>query len=444
MKSNRKKINPGVKLWNRAKKIIPGGNNLLSKRQERFLPDQWPTYFKKAKGCEVWDLDGNRYLDFSYMGIGANILGYCDPDVNRAVMRVIKDGNMTTLNAPEEVELAELLLKLHPWAGMVRFGRTGSDATQIAVRIARAYTRRDKVAFCGYHGWTDWYIAANIGNKRALDDQLLPGLKSLGVPRVLKGTALPFHYNDIDELKAIVKKNKIGVIIMEPIRELEPENNFLGKVRRIANQVGAVLIFDEITSGFRMAPGGAHVKYGVTPDIVLYGKGLGNGYPMSAIIGKKKIMDVAQETFISSTYWTERIGPAAALATIEKTLEKNVPRHLVATGKAITRGWKAAAKKHGLKITTFGIPPLTHFRFGYGERNQALLTLFNQEMLARGFITTNAVYTSYAHKKTHVNQYLRAVNQVFAILKEALTKNDIKRRLKGPVADPTLKRLTSK
>ena len=437
-------MNSGVKLCNKAKKIIPGGNSLLSKRQERFLPGQWPTYFKKAKGCEIWDLDGNRYFDFSYMGIGANILGYADPDINRAVKKVIDDGNMTTLNAPEEVELAELLLKLHPWAGMVRYGRTGSDAAQIAVRISRAYTRKDKVAFCGYHGWPDWYIAANIANKRNLDDQLLPGLKSLGVPRVLRETAIPFHYNNIGELKAIVKKHKIGTIIMEPVREYEPENNFLQKVRQIASKIGAVLIFDEITSGFRMNFGGAHVRYGVTPDIVLYGKGLGNGYPMSVVVGKKKIMDKAQETFISSTYWTERIGPVAAIATIKKIQKKNVPRHLVFTGKTITRGWKAAAKKHGLKITTFGIPPLTHFRFEYGDKNQPLLTLFNQEMLERGFITTNAVYTSYAHKKPIVNKYLKKVDEVFGILKEALEKNDIKRRLKGPVADPTLKRLTSK
>lgn len=437
-------MNSGVKLWNKAKKIIPGGNSLLSKRQERFLPDQWPTYFKKAKGCEIWDLDGNKYFDFSYMGIGANILGYADPDVNRAVRKVIDDGNMTTLNAPEEVELAELLLKLHPWAGMVRYGRTGSDAAQIAVRIARAYTKKDKVAFCGYHGWPDWYLAANLAKKSNLDGQLLPGLKPLGVPRGLQGTALPFHYNNIDELKAIVKRHKIGTIIMEPVRETEPENNFLKKVRRIANQAGAVLIFDEITSGFRMTVSGAHTRYGVTPDIVLYGKGLGNGYPMSVVVGKKKIMEAAQNTFISSTYWTERIGPTAAIATLKKTKEKNVPRHLVATGKTIIRGWKSLAKKHGLKITTFGIPPLAHFRFEYGDKNQPLLTLFNQEMLERGFITTNAVYASYAHKKTHVKQYLNTVNQVFAILKDALEKNDIKRRLKGPVADPTLKRLTSK
>ncbi|MDP3991320.1 MAG: aminotransferase class III-fold pyridoxal phosphate-dependent enzyme [Candidatus Colwellbacteria bacterium] len=437
-------MNSGIKLWNKAKKIIPGGNSLLSKRPERFLPDQWPTYFKKAKGCEIWDLDGNKYFDFSYMGIGANILGYADPDVNRAVKKVIDSGSMSTLNAPEEVELAEILLKLHPWAHMVRYGRTGSDAAQIAVRITRAYTKKDKVAFCGYHGWPDWYLAANLAKKSNLDGQLLPGLKPLGVPRGLQGTAIPFHYNKIDELKTVVKKHKIGTIIMEPVREYEPENNFLQKVRQIANKAGAVLIFDEITSGFRMNPSGAHAKYGVIPDIVLYGKGLGNGYPMSVVVGKKKIMDSAQDTFISSTYWTERIGPAAAIATLKKTREKNVPKHLMATGKAITRGWKTSAKKHGLKIKTFGIPPLAHFSFQYGNQNQALLTLFNQEMLERGFITTNAVYTSYAHKKPIVNKYLKNVDEVFSILKDAVDKNDIKRRLKGPIADPTLKRLTSK
>ncbi len=437
-------MNSGVKLWNKAKRIIPGGNGLLTKRPERFLPNQWPTYFKKAKGVEVWDLDGNKYIDMSIMGVGTCILGYADPDVNRAVKRVVDTGSMNTLNSPEEVELAELLLDLHPWAGMVRYARTGSEAMAIAVRIARAYTKHDKIAFCGYHGWSDWYLSANLANRRNLDGQLLPGLKPLGVPRSLYGTAIPFHYNDVEELKAITKKHKIGTIVVEPIREDEPEDNFLGQVRRLANKIGAVLIFDEITSGFRINVGGAYVRYGVNPDIVVYGKGMANGYPMSAVVGKKKIMDVAQDTFISSTFWTERIGPAAAIATISKMKAKRVPQHLIAIGKMTNRGRKMLAKKHGLKLTTTGVPPLTFFSFPYGAKSQALLTLFNQEMLKRGFLTSGTVYISYAHEKTHVKQYLRAVNQVFASLKDALDKNDVKQRLKGPVASPNLKRLTAK
>jgi len=437
-------MSKGTKLWKKAKRLIPGGTGLFSKVSELYLPDQWPSYFKKAKGVELWDLDGKKYIDMSYMGIGACILGYADPDVNRAVKKVIDEGSMATLNSPEEVELAELFLKMHPWASMVRYARSGGEAMAIAVRIARAHTKKDKAAFCGYHGWHDWYLAANLADKKNLDGQILPGLKPLGVPRALKGTALPFNYNRIKELEKIVKQNRgqIGVIVMEPEREHGPENNFLQKVRRIANEIGAVLIFDEITSGFRMNIGGVHELYKVRPDIAVYGKAISNGYPMAVIVGKKNVMSAAEESFISSTYWTERVGPVATLATLKKIKERNVPRHLINIGKLVTAGWKKVAEKHGLRIRTFGLPPLTHFSFDYGKDNQALHTLFNQEMLARGFLAKNAFYASFAHKETHVKQYIKATNEVFRIIKEALKKGDVKKRLKGPVVHTGFKRLT--
>ncbi len=432
----------GIQLWNKAKKIIPGGTQLLSKRSERFLPNQWPAYYKKAKGVEVWDLDGNHYIDMSIMGVGSCVLGYADPDVNRAVKRVIDEGSMCTLNSPEEVELTELLLKLHPWAGMVRLARTGGETMAIAVRIARAYTGKDKIAFCGYHGWHDWYLAANLANKKNLDGQLLPGLKPLGVPRCLKGTSTPFNYNKIDELKKIVKNHDIGVIIVETIREHEPRNGFLSQVRDIAGKKKAVLIFDEITSGWRMNLGGAYGAYNVHPDIVVYGKAIGNGFPITAIVGKKKIMDVAQNSFISSTFWTERIGPTAAIATIKKLKEKRVNQHLIKIGKLITDGWHRLAKKHGLKIKTMGIAPLTTFDFDYEHLNQALHTFFTQEMLARGFLASKSVYVSYAHRSEHVRLYFKKVDEVFFLIKKALGRGDIKKRLKGPLAYQGFKRLT--
>ena len=245
-------INKGVSLWKEAKKIIPGGNQLLSKRSEKFLPDLWPAYYSKAKGCEVWDLEGNHYYDFAQMGVGACVLGYADNDINRAVKKAIDHGSMCTLNCSEEVELAQILISIHPWAKMVRFARTGGEACSIAVRIARAYTKKSKIAFCGYHGWHDWYLASNLGKSTNLDGQLLPGLDPVGVPRELKETALPFNYNHLEELEALVKKygNKIGVIIMEPQRGSNPKKGFLEGVRRIANGIGAVLIFDEVISGF--------------------------------------------------------------------------------------------------------------------------------------------------------------------------------------------------
>ncbi|MFZ3074395.1 MAG: aminotransferase class III-fold pyridoxal phosphate-dependent enzyme [Minisyncoccales bacterium] len=436
------KIKKGIALWKEAKKIIPGGNQLLSKRSEMFLPDQWPSYFKKAKGIEVWDLDGNKFIDMSHMGVGTCALGYADSDVNWAVKKAIDEGSMCTLNSPEEVELANLLLKLHPWAEMVRYARTGGEALAVAVRIARAYTGKDTIAFCGYHGWHDWYLSANLANGKNLDGQLLPGLLPLGVPRALKGTMLPFNYNKIEELKKVVQENDIGVIVMEPQREHEPQVGFLEEIRRIAMQKGIVLIFDEITSGFRMNVGGIHMLTKIYPDIAVLGKAMGNGYPMAAIIGTKKVMDAAQNTFISSTYWTERIGPVAALATIRKMQKYKIPKHLCAIGKRISAGWQKSAKKHGLNIKTFNIPSLATFSFDYGESSQAMHTLFTQEMLKRGYLASKSVYATYSHKLKDVDAYLANIDEVFALIKKAVGQNKVNESLKGPIAHQSFKRLT--
>ena len=434
------KISKGVESWNRAKTIIPGGTQLLSKRSEMFLPDQWPSYFTRAKGVEVWDLEDNHYIDMSIMGVGTCILGYADDDVNKAVKRVIDAGSMCTLNSPEEVELAELLLHLHPWADMVRYARTGGEAMAVALRIARASTDEDKVAFCGYHGWHDWYLSANLADDKNLDGQLLPGLRPVGVPRALKGTAIPFNYNRVDELHRIVEGNDIGVIVVEPIRHHEPENDFLGKIRQIADSTGAVLIFDEITSGWRMNIGGIHELYDVYPDIVVYGKAMSNGFPMAAIIGRREIMNMAQESFISSTYWTERIGPAAAIATITKMREKEVPAHLCKIGDLISEGWKKIANKHGLRITVMGISPLTTFAFDYANSLE-LHTLFTQEMLKRGFLASKSVYVSYSHSEQHVEEYLRCVDEAFLVTEKAIEDDNVSDLLRGPIAHAGFKRL---
>ena len=428
-------------LYKKAKLLIPGGTQLLSKRPEMFLPDFWPAYYRKAKGVEIWDLDDNKFIDMSIMGIGACILGYADDDVNKAVKAVVDAGSMGTLNCPEEVELAELLLKLHPWAGMVRYARTGGEAMAIAVRIARAYTGKDTVAFCGYHGWHDWYLAANLADDANLDGHLLPGLEPLGVPRGLKGTAIPFNYNRIDDLEEIVDHNEIGVIVMEPIRDHEPENNFLKKCRDLADDIGAVLIFDEVTSGWRLRVGGVHESYGVHPDIAVFGKAMSNGFPMAAIIGKDAIMDAVQSTFISSTYWTDRIGPVAAIATINKMLDNNVPLHLCRIGDLIRDGWERLGEEHDLKVDAEGIAPLPHFAFDY-EENQALQTLFTQEMLNRGFLASKSVYVSYSHNEEHVEMYLENANDVFGIIKRAVEEDNVRDLLKGPVAHEGFKRLT--
>lgn len=434
-------MNSGVKLWNKAKKIIPGGTQLLSKRSDQFLPDQWPSYFKRAKGVEVWDLDDNHYTDMSIMGVGACVLGYADDDVDRAVKKGIDLGSMCTLNSPEEVELAELLLSLHRWAGMVRYTRSGGEAMTMAVRIGRAYTGKDKVAFCGYHGWHDWYLSANLADDKNLDGHLLPGLEPKGVPRSLARTSFPFNYNKIEELEDIVHKNKdVGVIVVEPVRHQQPTDDFLGKIRKIANRIGAVLIFDEITSGWRMNVGGIHELYRVHPDIAVYAKAISNGFPMGAVVGKTEVMDIAQETFISSTAWTERLGPIASIATIKKMQRCDVPPHLCKIGNMISDGWRRHAESAGLKINVMGIPPLTTFAFEHKE-NQTMQTLFTQEMLNRGFLASKSVYVSFSHTEENVETYLENVDRAFGTIKKALESGNIQKYLKGPVAQAGFHRL---
>lgn len=433
----------GAQLWKKAKTLIPGGNQLLSKRAEMFLPEFWPSYYRHASGIDVWDMDGNRYQDFTIMGIGSTILGYADPDVNAAVKRVVDEGSMTTLNCPEEVELAELLCSLHPWADMVRYARSGGESMAVAVRIARAASGKSTVAFCGYHGWSDWYLATNLADAQGLNEHLLPGLEPLGVPPQLQGTILPFRYNHIEELEQLVTAHPdIGVIVVETVRHHEPENNFLGKVREIATRIGAVLIFDEITVGWRMAMGGAHLVYGVQPDIAVFAKAMGNGFPIAAIVGRRSVMEAAQKTFISSTFWTERIGPTAALATIKKIREQNIPGHLRQIGTQIGAGWKRLAEKHGLVVTVLGPEALVTFSFDYGERSQTMRTLFTQEMLRRGYLATYSVYVSFAHTEAAVTEYLAAVDAVFELIAAAIADNTVEAKLEGPVAHSGFKRLT--
>lgn len=433
----------GQALYRKAKKLIPGGTQLLSKRPENLLPEQWPSYYSKVKGVEVWDLDGNKYIDMCYNGIGACVLGAGDPDVDDAVRAAIEAGPMSTLNAPEEVELAELLFELHPWAEMARFARCGGEAMAVAVRIARAYTRKDRVAFCGYHGWSDWYIAANLAEESALDGHLLSGLQPAGVPRGLQGTALPFRYNHLEELKEIVSryKNEIGVIVMEPIRDHDPEPGFMEGVRQIATEIGAVFVIDEITAGFRLNTGGVHLLQNIEPDIAVFAKAMGNGYPMSAIIGRAKVMEAAQSTFISSTYWTDRIGPAAAIATIRKHRRLNVAQHLIRMGNMVQAGWLKAAERVGLTLDVGGIPPLSHIGFT-GPQSQAMRTLYTQLMLERGYLATGGFYATYAHQDGHVEGFIEAAEESFKILKEAEEKNAIMSLLKGPVAHVGFQRLT--
>jgi glutamate-1-semialdehyde 2,1-aminomutase len=430
----------GQKLWKRAKRVIPGGNMLLSKRAEMFAPGQWPAYFSKSRGCKVWDLDGREFIDMSMMGIGTNTLGYADAEVDAAVRAVVDAGNLTTLNAPEEVYLAERLVELHPWAAMVKFARSGGEANALAVRIARAAAGRTQVAFCGYHGWHDWYLAANLGDSTQLAGHLLPGLEPRGVPEDLRGTIHPFQYNDFEALKRIVERHPIGVIKMEVLRNHEPADDFLAKVRALASEKGIVLVFDECTSGFRQTFGGLHKQYGVEPDVAVFGKTLGNGYAVTAVIGRREIMEAAQSTFISSTFWTERIGSAAGLKTLEVMERTRSWERITETGKQVIAGWRQLAQDHGLEISVNGLPALAGFSF-IGPNALAYKTLMIQEMLDKGYLAGPAFYASLAHTPEVVARYFEVLDPVFALLRECEQGRDVHALLRGPICHDGFRRL---
>ncbi len=434
-------MNKGQKLLKKAIKIIPGGNQLLSKRSEMFLPGVWPAYYKKAKGCKVWDLNGKMYYDFAGMGVTSCVLGYSNDDLNKSLIKGLKDGSMCTLNATEEVDLANELLRIHKWSGMAKFCKSGGEACMVAIRIARAYTKKDNIAFCGYHGWHDWYLATNMSNKKNLDKQLLPGLKTKGVSNTFKNTIKPFMYNDIDSLKKIFKNknNNIGIIIMEPTRGVKPKNNFLKQVKSIAKKNGAILIFDEITSGFKDNYGGIHLKFKVNPDMAIFGKSIGNGYPISAIIGKKKIMEVAQDTFISSTMWTDRLGFIAANETLKKLKKNKIHKIISSYGNLIKNGWIKNATKHKIDISVSGLDTILYLKFNY-KNNAEIVTFFTQEMLKRGYLAGSQVATSSAYNKNLINKYLKEVDQVFGKIRFFLEKG--KFPLKGEIKHSTFKRLT--
>lgn len=440
-KSTKHKTGTGQDLWRRAKQIIPGGNMLLSKRAEMLLPDHWPAYFSRTSGATVWDMDGNVFTDMFLMGVGTNTLGYSHPEVDAAVMKVVQDGNLSSFNAPEEVWLAERLIAMHPFAEMARFCRTGGEANAVAVRIARAASGRDKVAFCGYHGWHDWYLAANLAQGELLAGHLLPGLEPNGVPKDLAGSVRPFPYNDIAAFDEAVSDPGVGVIFMEVSRNAGPAPGYLEHIREVATRKGIVLIFDECTSGFRETFGGLYLKYGVEPDMAVFGKTIGNGYAITAIIGRRPVMEAAQTTFISSTFWTERIGPAAALATLDVMEREKSWDRITATGHAIRDRWSRLAAEVGITLDHWGLPALCGFTIR-SPHAQVYKTLITQEMLKTGWLAGNSVYCSLAHDEAMVNRYFADLAPVWQTIARCEAEGtDPTALLDGPVAHSGFRRL---
>jgi len=405
-------LSKSQKLWKRASSIILGGNSLLSKNPNLFLPNKWPTYFSKSKGCIIWDLNSKKLIDMSLMGVGTNILGYCNSEVDNAVKKNIANGNMTTLNCPEEVYLAEKLIDIHSWADKVKFARTGGEANALAIRIARAASGRENVAFCGYHGWHDWYLSANLKDNSGLNSHLIPGLDPLGVPKKLRNTSFGFNYGDYNMLEKLVQEKNIGVIKMEVCRNTQPNINFLKRVRNLATEKKIVLVFDECTSGFRQSLGGLHLAINIIPDIAIFGKALGNGYAITAVLGKDAVMEKAKNSFMSSTFWTERIGPTAGLKTLEIMEREKTFIRITELGNKLISVWKKLSKRHNIKISISGLPSLAKFSIK-SSSSQKYKTFITQEMLKKGFLAGTGVYMSIAHNENIIKKYELVLDEIF-------------------------------
>ena len=388
--------------------------------------------FSRSQGCYVWDIDGAKFTDMSIMGVGTNILGYCNPSVDSEVINALSKGNLTTLNCYEEVLLAEKLVDLHPWSDNVRFARTGGEANAIAIRLARAATGKTDIALCGYHGWHDWYLATNLQSIDGLDQHLLPGLDPLGVPKELSGTVSSFKYNDLDGLKEIILNRDLAAVIMEVERGIPPLPGFLESVRDLCTKSGIVLIFDECTSGFRTCLGGHHLTKGVFPDLAMFGKALGNGYAITAIVGHESVMSSCTRSFISSTFWTERIGNVAGLATLAEMERLHSWEHICEIGRYIKSRLNVLANAEGIQLNLSGLDPLISLQFPY--RNAlAYKTLITQEMLKKGWLASTSIYVCISHTKSLIDEYLESMQPIFKSIRDCEDGADIDQLLETSI-----------
>ncbi len=430
----------GQNLWKQAKKIIPGGTMLFSKRPELFLPNIWPTYFSKAKGCFVWDLDNQKYTDMSTMSVGTNSLGYSNLKIDNAVKKAVDKGNMSSLNCSEEVFLSKKLLEINKHFKKIRFTRSGGEANSIAIRIARAASGKDNIAFNGYHGWHDWYLASNLSSKNNLNKHLLNNLKIKGVPKKLKDTVFPFEMNSFERLKKLCLKRNVGVIKMEIFRNTKPDIKFLRKIRKFTKKNNIILIFDECTSGFRQTLGGIHNLYKVNPDILILGKALGNGYPINAILGTSKVMDYAQDSFISSTFWTERLGPVAALATLKEMKRIKSWEIISKNGKFIKKKWLEIAKKYNIEIDVSGLDAIPSFTFR--KNHLKYKTFLSYFFLQNNYLAGTTVYLSTAHTKMIINKYLNHLESIFKLIEKFENKEEnFKKYYKGKLSENFFRRI---
>jgi glutamate-1-semialdehyde 2,1-aminomutase len=440
--SNR--VRRSMELYRRALELIPGGAQLISRRPTRYACGVSPVFASRAKGARFWDVDGNQYIDW-VSGIGAIILGYADPVVDDAVREQIGHGTMYSINHELELELAEELVETIPCAEMVRYAKTGGEACAIAVRIARGTTGRDKILFCGYHGWHDWYLAANLSSEATLNQHLFPGIDPTGVPSCLKGTAVPFPFGDIDALGTALDRHRgqVAAVIMEPMRTEEPPEGYLRQVADLTRRHDVLLIFDEVSTGFRLTAGGVQPHVGVVPDMAVFAKSISNGYPMGAVVGNREVMAPAANMFISSTYWSDTIGLRAALTTLREIRSRDVPATLRKTGMELQRRLNGVAAEVGLDVRCGGLTVHPHLEFNLddAELKSKVATLFIQEMAKRGCHGYTSFYLNAAQGSGELEQTEQAARETFTIIAEGLDSGRLDELLECDLQQDSFRRL---
>ncbi|MDH5559525.1 MAG: aminotransferase class III-fold pyridoxal phosphate-dependent enzyme [Deltaproteobacteria bacterium] len=422
----------GLETLEKAKQWIAGTSPGQIRRSEFYSDGAWPSFFKKAKGVEVWDIDDNHFIDMAFAGDGSTLLGYADPEVDQAVMEVLQSGAVCTLDAPEMVELAEYFNRIHPWAKQTKFAKTKTEALGIAVRIARAYTKKDKIIQCGEHGWQDWYLGANLKNPQALDNYGIKGLPTGGVPGCYGDLAYNFDYGRIEQLREIMEKNpgQIAAVVFEPDPGRKVRPDFLLELEKAIREMEAVFIVNESRTAYRMSTGGAHLSMGITPDMAVFSNSIANGYPISAVIGSQEVMDAHKTTFIDDAGWQERIGAKAALVCMKKCAIHDVAFHLLKIGKRFQDGITQLAEQFDIKLRVKGYPALPRIDFR-DENAPEVKAFFVQKMLDFGFLASDRFYPTFAHETDHVTSYLLAVKSTFGMIQEAQKESRLKELLKG-------------
>ncbi len=432
-----------MEFYRKAKQLFPYGTQLFSRRPELGALGYAPIYFERMKNAHFWDVDGNEFIDTG-MGVGPVILGYAYDKVDNAVKEQIDKGVLGSINNELEIKVAEAIIDMVPSAEMVKFCKSGGEADAIAVRIARGYTGKEKVIFCGYHGWHDWYLAANLDSESNLNQHLLPGLSPKGVPASLSGTCLPFEYNNIEQLEDLLNENEgeVACIIMEATRFKQPKEGFLEEVRKLADEHNCLLIFDEVITGFRLAKGGAQEYYGVKPDLSTFAKAIANGYPLAVVVGSKEIMQSQADNFISSTYWSDTISLAAGLATLNEIKNEPVIEKINEIGTTLISHINLMAEKHNIDVDVLGHGFDFTLNFKYGEESAKIMTLFLQEMVSHGIYTNGVFYPCYTHTEEDVEKIKTAISEVFTIITDGINNNKIDELLKSPVRKTGFRRLT--